>query len=222
VVDQPFARVGPALRRMQHWCDILIVQSNVKQCVASDGAAQDALTVFVGRTPYDRLDQTYRIQFAYEVPAAANDYLRVALMANEGPFGTSDYRVTLEAAPLDAGRTFLHLTYSYRLGIAARLAMQVYLVTSGRGKVGFTVIGRLPDGRPAYVGGLRGMVERNAMRYYLAVEAFLGALALPVEQRLEKRLRDWHAATDRYPRQLRELGRDEYLELKRRDVDRHS
>ena len=53
------------------------------------------------------------------------------------------------------------------------------LATLGRDKVGFSVVGRAADGRPVHVEGLRGAVERNTLRYYLAVESYLGALALP-------------------------------------------
>ena len=101
--------------------------------------------------------------------------------------------------------------------MAGRLAMQAYLGTVGRDKVGFTVVGRQADGQPRYVGGMRGVVERNTMRYYLAIEAFLGALSAPPQARLEKRLRDWFAAVERYPRQLHEMEQDEYLAMKRKE-----
>ena len=81
--------------------------------------------------------------------------------------------------PVDGGRTFLHLSYSYTFGTAGRLAMQVYLGTVGSSKVGFTVTGTQPDGQRQHIGGMRGVVERNTMRYFLAIEAFLGALAVP-------------------------------------------
>jgi len=58
-------------------------------------------------------------------------------------------------------------------------------------------------------------MERNTMRYYLAIEAFLGALAVPPPARFEKRIGDWFTATERYPQQLRELDRAEYLDMKR-------
>ena len=67
---------------------------------------------------------------------------------------------------------------------------------------------------------MRGMVERNAMRYYLAVESFLGALAVPEPERTEKRLRDWYEATEQYARQLHDLERHEYLKMKRDEVVR--
>ncbi|HUG79469.1 MAG TPA: hypothetical protein VML57_18465 [Burkholderiales bacterium] len=212
-IETPYGTVGPALERMEHWCDILLLPVNVKYCESSAGTA-DTLSIFVARKPYDALDEAYRVDFSYQAAAASTDYLHVALRSPSGPFGTRDYRISLQAAPLDARRTFLHMSYSYRPGIAARMAMRFYLATSGRDKVGFSVVDRLPDGRPVYVDGVRGVVERNTMRYYLAVEAYLGALNEPRGQRLEKRLRDWHAAIERHP-QLRELERDEYLKLKR-------
>jgi len=41
----------------------------------------------------------------------------------------------------------------------------------GSDKVGFSIVGQGADGQPTLVGGVRGMLERNTMRYYLAVDA---------------------------------------------------
>ena len=71
-----------------------------------------------------------------------------------------------------------------------------------------------------YVGGVRGVVERNTMRYYLALEAYLDTLDAPAAGRVEKRLRAFHAGLERYPRQAHELELAEYLEIKRRDASR--
>jgi len=57
-------------------------------------------------------------------------------------------------------------------------------------------MGKLPDGQPKYVGGMRGVVERNTMRYYLAIEAHLGALATPLPLQRQKRLHNWFIATE--------------------------
>jgi hypothetical protein len=67
---------------------------------------------------------------------------------------------------------------------------------------------------------MRGVVERNTMRYYLAIEAYLGALSAPAREQLEKRLNDWHAGVERYPMQLHELERGEYFDMKRKEVKR--
>ena len=142
------------------------------------------------------------------------------LEAGEGPLGTRDLRIVVAAMPADDGKTFIRLSYSYAYGTVARLAMQAYLRTIGRDKVGFTVVGKEADGEPHFVGGMRGVVERNTMRYYLAIEAFLGALSAPPKARMAKSLGDWFTATEGYPRQLREMGRAEYLEMKRKEYAR--
>ncbi|WP_119288887.1 hypothetical protein [Azohydromonas sediminis] len=112
------------------------------------------------------------------------------------------------------------MTYAYRHGALARVAMSTYLATIGRDKVGFTVVGRRSDGRPVYVGGLRGIVERNALRYHYAIEALLATSTLPPAQQPEARLQTWWALVERHPRQLKELERDEYLAMKRRELAR--
>ena len=98
--------------------------------------------------------------------------------------------------------------------------MQGYLATIGRDKVGFTATGKLANGQPAYIQGVRGVVERNTMRYYLAIDAYLAALAAPPEEQLEKRMQHWYNATDQYARQLHEMERDDYLKMKRSEYQR--
>lgn len=204
VIDQPFEKVRAGLDGVQNWCDILILHPNITNCRTAN--ADDSITIYVGKrqTP---------AEFAYKLAASDADYLHVQLHADEGPLGTSDYRIDLEAAPLDARRTILHLVYSHAYGVQARLAMRAYLSTFGRGKVGFTVVSHDTNGDPVYVDDFRGALERNAMRYYLCIEAYLEALSAPPAQRFEKRLQSWYAYTERYPLQLKEEG--DYLALKR-------
>ena len=66
---------------------------------------------------------------------------------------------------------------------------------------------------------MRGVVERNTMRYYLAVEAYLSALSAPPAERVEKRLAHWQNAVERYP-QLHELEPEQYLRMKRKEIRR--
>jgi hypothetical protein len=60
------------------------------------------------------------------------------------------------------------------------------------------------------------------MRYYLALDAYLGALRTPESERMEKRLNAWFSATEQYPRQLREISRAAYLEMKRSEYQRQA
>lgn len=219
-VAQPFDVAGPALQGLGYWCDILILHLNVKRCAASAPGAGDTLKVNIGRKFDQPPADAYLFEFRYEVAATRPDYLRVVLSAADGPLGTSRYRIVLEAMPLDGGRSFLHLSYSYAQGTAARWTTRAYLSTIGRAKVGFSIVGRRTGGAPVYVGSTRGVIERNAMRCYLAIEAYLGALSAPAAEQGEKRLSDWFAAVERYPVQLHEMERGEYLRMKRLEIRR--
>ena len=220
IVDQPFSVTGPALQGMDHWCDLLILHLNVKHCSAAGTAPNEVLSLIVGRKFDQPLSDGHKVRFAYSMPASSGDYLRVEMMADTGPLSTRNYRLALETVPLDAKRSFVHMSYSYAYGTAARLAMQIYLATAGHDKIGFSITGKGDDGKPIYIDGVRGVVERNTMRYFLAIESYLGATSAPPAERDEKRLRDWFAATERHPAQLHEMERDEYLTMKRHELQR--
>jgi len=211
LLDQPFDKVQSALASPDNWCDILILHPNVKQCRAGktdDGAP--SLMVNLGRSEVP-------IRFSYKSEKAP-DYVDVQLGAPTGPFGTTDYRIRLEATPKDAQHTILHLAYSHRYGLRAKLAMQAYFGTLGRGKVGFSIVDKDEQGKPVYVSDLRGGLERNAMRYYASIESYLFALNAPPKEQLEKRLRHWYEYTERYPQQLQE--EPGYLDQKRSEAER--
>ena len=83
----------------------------------------------------------------------------------------------------------------------------------------FRAINLLLDGpqKPVYVKGVRGAMERNAVRYYLALLADMDTKKYPETGRFDKRINEWFSLTERYPRQLHELDREEYLAAKRRE-----
>jgi len=218
VVDHPFAMVQQALQSADHWCDILILHLNVKRCKAGGGAAK-TLNLSVGRKFDQPIEEAYQLNFAYRVVAATSDYLQVQLSADEGPLSTKNYRIQVEAVPVDAKRSVIHMSYAYGYGFAAKIAMQTYLSTIGSAKVGFTILDR-KDGKPVYQAGVLGLLERNTMRYYLAIEAYLSAYSLPAADQFEKRIREWYASTERYAPQLHEMEQSEYLDMKRKEMRR--
>jgi hypothetical protein len=211
LIDTPFDAASTALATPADWCDILLLHINTKMCRASTGAGGPLLTLRIGTKHDQPVEEATRMEFSYQVASRSAAFLRVRLGSAEGPMGTRNYRITLEAIPLEGGKTFIHLAYSHVYDLLGRLAMGTYLATTGRDKTGFTV-----------AGGFRGVMERNTMRYYLAIEAFLGALSSPPRARFEKRIHDWFAASERYPRQLHEIGQSEYLEMKRAENLRQS
>jgi hypothetical protein len=220
VLDYPHATVVSELKQPARWCDILILHPNTKYCRPASQDASTVLKVNIGKKLDQPLEESYRVDFDYRLIKASRDYLSVFLNAEKGPFGTQNYRFLLEAVPLNDRQTFMHLSYSYAYGTAARLALMAYLKTSGSHKVGFTVIERDKDGEPVYVRGVRGLIERNTMRYQLAIETYFSALSVPPDARPEKRLTEYYAVSERYPRQLHDVERKDYLALKRKELVR--
>jgi hypothetical protein len=220
VLDHPFPAVAAALTDPGQWCDILILHLNTKYCRREQGKDATRLDVRVGKKEPQAVEAASLLAFVWRVPTVRDDYLLAQLDASEGPYDTKDYRILAEAVPLADGRTFLHMGYALSYGGASDFAMGLYLGTIGRNKVGFT---RSPDARPGeetFVGGMRGVVERNTMRYYLAIDAYLDSLKVAADQQLDKRLKAWFDATEKYPRQLHEVERDAYLRMKRAEVQR--
>jgi len=220
VVDYPFDVVKAALNDPDNWCDVMILHINTKYCRAVAGPAGTTLKVNIGKKTPEELADARRVDFIYRVAASSADYLDITLDAKDGPLGTSDYRMHLEAVALRSDKTFLHLTYAYSVNFGGRLAMQTYLATVASDKVGFTVTGKGPDGASAFIGGVRGVVERNTMRYFLAIDAFLDSTRAAPAVQLEQRLQSWFTAVEQYPRQLHEVERPAYLEMKRAEVAR--
>ncbi|KAF3999591.1 hypothetical protein HAV38_04795 [Glaciimonas immobilis] len=217
VVDYPFATVNTALNDPAHWCDVLNLHINIKYCQASAEKGGSNLLVSIG-TKYDKpLYEAFQVKFSYGVVAITPDYFAVRLNAKTGPLGTSDYHIELEAVSLENGKTFLHMTYSYAYSFTGRMAMKSYLATIGRDKVGFTLQDATNNQslkHPDYIGGVRGLIERNTMRYYLAIDSYLATLSAPSTAQREMRLEHWFSSTEQYSRQLHEMDRAAYLKMK--------
>jgi hypothetical protein len=219
VVDHPFPIVQQALQSPENWCDILILHLNVKRCRVGDGAGK-VLSLSVGRKFDQPIEDAYQLEFSYRVASTTKDYLRVELTAPEGPLSTKNYRIQVESTPVDSRRSVIHMSYAYGYGFAARMAMQTYLATLGRQKVGFTITDRHPDGKPVYIAGVLGLLERNTMRYYLAIDAYLAAYSMPPGEQVERRILEWYASTERYAPQLHEMEKAAYMEMKRKEIRR--
>ena len=200
VLDHPFKRVSEGLADGAQWCDVLTLPFNVQKC----DARAEGIKLFIGRTPTAPIEDATRIDFNFTVPTRSADYLLARLSAPSGPAGTRDYLITFAATPLDEKRTLVHMHYGYTQGAMSKMALQAYLATSGADKVGFS------SENGSLVGGTRGVMERNTMRYFLAIDAHLDTLGKGKRARLEK----WFGSTERYAKQLREMTRDEYIAIK--------
>lgn len=211
LVDHPIAEVSAALRNPEQWCEAMRLHIDNRACAVAGSAVAPVIILSVVRR-YDRpIESAYRLAFDFQQVETDSQHLDVRLAAAAGPLGTGNYRIALEAVAADARRTFLHFVYAYDESAIAATALQAYLATFARDKIGFSVLGRQPDGSPEYVRGTRGLVERNAMRYFLAVDAQLSATDTP------SRRERWYSATERYPQQLHEIDQTTYRNLKTAD-----
>lgn len=222
VLDHPFTTVSAVLSDPAQWCEILILHLNTKYCHSGTVGSDKVIDMRVGKKTEQEVQAATLLRFGWHAPTANADYFGTEMSAPDGPYGTRDYKLLAEAVPLDGNRTFLHMAYALSYGTTSYVALQIYLGTTGRDKVGFTPADEASGGQDGFIGGMRGVVERNTMRYYLAIDSYLDSLAAPPPERLERRLAAWFDATEKYARQLHELERDEYLKMKRNEVQRQA
>jgi len=217
ILDYPFSSVVNVLKVPANWCDIVSLHPNVKACIHRELPGAWLLTFYISRKAYRSPEDSRQVVYHYRNVDLQQGYLDIVLSAGSGPFSTKDHRMRFEALPIDGGKTFVHVSYEYCDSVALRLAAKGYFATLGRGKVGFTVTGTDRNGRPLYIGGPRGAIERNAVRYYFAIQSFMDALRYPEEKRFSMRISEWYDLTTRYRKQLFDLHKKDYLTFKTRE-----
>jgi hypothetical protein len=217
IFDYPFDSVVNVLEVPSNWCAIVSLHPNVKACTYEQLNDAWLLTFYIGRKFYQPPEDAHRVIYRYRNVARQRSYIDIILSADKGPFGTKDHRMRFEALSLDRERTFIHVSYLYSGGVALRLAEKGYFATFGRGKIGFTVTATDRNGNPVYIGGRRGAIERNAVRYYFAIQSFMDTMSYRGKKRFDMRISKWYDLTNRYRKQLFELDRQDYLTFKRRE-----
>lgn len=215
-IDQRYSLIAPALADAARWCEFLPLSLNIKSCTHQREGAETQVTLYAGRKFYQTPDDSHRLIYRFHVVTHDENALKIMMDAEHGPYGTRDSRIELTATPM-GDRTFVRVHVSQRTSFMARLAAQSYLTTLGKDKVGFSVTGHTRQGEPIYVKGVQGVIERNGVRYYLALQAYAASQSLPPADRLAARMRMWYDMTERYPSQLHEMGRDEYLHAKMKE-----
>jgi hypothetical protein len=217
VLDYPFSNVVDVLKVPANWCDIVSLPPNIKACTYRELPGAWQLTFYIGRKVYQPPKDARQVIYSYRVVDQQQGYLDIILSAETGPFGTKGHMMRFEALPIDGRRTFVHFSYAYSDKIALRLTQKVYFETLGRGKVGFTVTGTDRYGKPVYISGPRGALERNAVRYYFAIQSFMDMSPYPREKRFSMSAVRWYDLTNRYRKQLFDLDKKDYLACKTKE-----
>jgi hypothetical protein len=217
LIDQSFSRVTDALSSPASFCEFLLLNLNVKACTHEPRDGHSTLKIYVAGKSYSPPYRSLTIEPIHQVKKHGQDYFNMHLSAQKGFFGTSDYLVVVQAIPF-GGKTLVRIASSYHGSGVAKAATQAYLRTFARNKVGFTVIGTDGNGRPQYVKGLQAVIERNAVRSYLALQAHLDTTEPGRNPgNFDRRIRRWYDLTDYHALQLREIERDRYIRNKRRE-----
>ncbi len=217
ILDYSFNNVVSMLSSPVNWRDIVFIHPNVKASSYREQDGAKLLTFYLGKKTYQPPEDARQITCRYRIIEQIPSYLSIMLKADKGPFATKNHTMSFEALPLDRRKTFVHVSYVYSDSAALRLAARAYFATIARDKVGFTITGTGSDGKPEYIGGPRGALERSTVRYYFAILSFMDTLQYPVESRFNIRLGKWHDLTSRYKRQLLDLDKRTYLELKTKE-----
>lgn len=213
IVETPFEEVAAALVQARNWCQVMPLHFNIKACTFEVNEGVEVLNVYSGRKIYESPEDSYQLAYQFEVIRHDDKQLSLRLRAEHGPVGTSDYLIELDAVPVAEG-TLLHLHSSYQTSWLSSMLTSAYLSTVGSDKTGFSRVDENGELQP--VQGIRGIIERNVMRYHLAINAFFSTRTFPEDQRQEASLINWFKQNDSYP-QLHEMDEAEYLEIKREE-----
>ena len=226
VLDVSLPRLEVVNRDSVRWCEVLLLISNTKNCAVGEAQGAPTLLLRMGTKGPQNLGSTTPMNFRFASSVAKAQVLETLLKSDTGPMGTKDGMLRLRAIALGADTSFMHLHYSYSTSFAGRLATEVYLQTLGRGKVGFSkdapdLAQRMPPAEGPFVGGVRGIVERNTMRYFLGLSCALQFASNDTPaQRFAQMAPCWYDETERYPLQLHEMPRQDYLDMKRAEYAR--
>jgi hypothetical protein len=219
-LDLPFPAAASALGAAESWCAMLMLHPNIKQCLPLRGVGGTVLDLVMSPQRDGLFAQEHPLQLALAVRDTDPGRLDVELFAERGPLGTRDYRIAIAMAPLDTASTVLRLVYSSAFTPAGLWMAQAYVNSVARHRIGFTVVDTDNQGRPVHVRGVRGAVERNTMRFHLAVQSWLAVQSRPPAERVPAAIEAWFDASERHAAQLHEVERAEYVARKRADFER--
>ena len=215
IIYHPFNKVSQALSSVTNACEIMPQHLNIKACTYEYKNNKCRLTFYSGRKFYQKADDVQHLNYIFNVTELNDKYFTVTLNTKEDPFDTENSSIGVEAIPLTDSSTFFYLTYKYQYGFFMHLAMSTYLSTFGHNKIGFSIIDTDENNNPIYSGGIRGVIERNVMRYYFAIKSYLDTQTVEKDKRFESRINYWFDLTEKHHKQLYEMDKADYLKYKR-------
>lgn len=217
VIGRGFSQVTALLGNGGTWCEVVALHPNIKACVHEPAGDRQRIVFYTGTRYFQPARLSRAHSYDLEVDRHGAGYFLARLWPGPEKLADGARPALIEAVDLGDGRSGLRVYYRQTLSTWARMAAAAYFATFGRGKVGFSTHGADRDGNPIYADGMRGAIERNVVRYFLAIETHLEAGEADPASRFEQRLANWYARTEYYARQLHEQDREDYLDTKKHE-----
>lgn len=216
IVQYPLSALRQVLIKPSSWCDFVTLHLNIKACTYTN-RPKPTLNFYAGRKFYESPDDADQLRYKFSVEQDTEHGFSVALRATEGPMGTRDYLIQLVSQRFN-DEVLLNMTVSYKTSYRSRIGTSVYLSTLGADKVGFSKIPN-EQGEMVYSNDVSAIIERNVMRYYLALTVYMDSLNQDTADNHMSRAAAWYDATEMYSQQLHELERTEYLQAKQKEFE---
>lgn len=213
LLDIPYRTFRERLQEPRNWCDFLILHLNIKSCVKSEAKGRQYLTLYAGRKNYQPPEITYQLKYLFTFLENRASFFEALMTAEQGPMRTRDYQIRVQAMPYRS-KTLVRLGMQYERSFFSKGATYTYLNTLGRNKIGFTVVGQDDEGKPVYIDGVKAVIERNVMRYFLAVSVYLESSSKAGGVAFRTLLERWFDATEHYHDQLYEYDKQTYIKAK--------
>jgi len=201
------------------WCEFIPLHLNIKACGFTETNQKNVVRFYAGVKDYVTPDDAHLLQLSFDAKKE-NDVFSADLFAADGPLDSTNIRFSIRAIDAEGeggSGVYVEFELSSEPGLTNTLA-RVYLATIARKKIGFSIKGETWSGKPKYVGGQRGAIERNLVRYLMAIETYFDTAAqfsgLSPDDLYKQRIDRWYDRTDQYRRQLYELPRTEYISNK--------
>lgn len=217
IVARPHAEVAALLETPRGWCEFLLLHPNVKACAAEPAADGRRIVLHFGNKHFQPVELSRPLRYELRVEWREDGMMTARLRPEPAKTADAAGSALIEVVPLDGGRSGVRVRYREPLGAGARLLAAGYFATLGRDKIGFSTMGTDAEGRPMFVGGLAGAIERNVVRHFLAIETVLAAQSAGAAMPLQGRLAHWFDLTERHARQLHEMDWAEYRDIKLRE-----
>ena len=210
-----FSLFSERLSIVSQWCEFIPLHLNIKACFYDMTESNNKLGFYLGVKSYITPERAELLLLDFEADVI-NDILSIKFTAKQGPFGSSNYDFQIRAIEADGG-VYLEFDLSSEPGLVDSIA-KLYLATVGRGKIGFSKEGKSWSGKPKFVRGTRGGSERNVVRYLLSIQAYFETIETEsAEDGYRKRVERWFDLTQLHKKQLYELSRSDYIDIKLRE-----